>query len=219
MCFHTVCSVTCHVLCFTSPASTTEVNITVSNSIQPTNTFQRARATTTVINSSTQPTNTPQSDRAATVPVMIIAVAAVITLIVIATGVIILVVLIRRNGTKKSKGNELKLRSTGRQATLSADQPLYAVAHEHEEEIPSKSEELEEYLNEKSTQVPAKRTSAESEYTLPIKSLKLFALSEPMFGEMESNPTYQSIDQCRVPPSYANLPQGIASGGIYSVPK
>ena len=118
-------------------------------------------------------------------------------------------VLIRRNGTKENKGNEL--RTTGRQATLSADQPLY--------EVPSKSEELEEYLNQNSAQAPAKRTSAEAEYTLPIESPKLFALSEPMFGEMESNPTYQSIDQCRVPPIYANLPQGIASGGIYSVPK
>ena len=216
MCFHTasVCCVTCHVLCFTSPASTTEANITVSNSIQPTNTFQRPRATTTVINNSTQPTNTLQSDRAT-----IIAVAAAFTLIVITAGIAILVVLVRRNATKKNKDNELKLQTTGRQATLSADQSLAVACHVHEDEVPSKSEELGEYLNQNSTQVPAEQTAAESEYTLPIKSPQLFALSKPMFGEMESNPTYQSIGQCRVPPRYANLPQGIASDGIYSVPK
>ena len=194
------------------------VFLTVSNSIQPTNTFQRPRATTTVINNSTQPTNTPQSDRATTIPVMIIVVAAAFTLVVITAGIAILVVLIRRNATKKNKDNELKLQTTGKQATLSADQPLAVARHVHEE-VPSKSEELGEYLNQNCTQVPAEQTAAESEYSLPIKSPKLFALSKPMFGEMESNPTYQSIDQCRVPPRYANLPQGIASDGIYSVPK
>jgi len=153
----------------------------------------------------------------------VIIVAAVVTALVIFTAaVIILVVLIRRKGTKKNKGNELKLQNAGRQATTSADQPLYAVAHVHKEGAPSESEELKEYLDQNNTheyKVPVKRTPAASEYTLPVKSLKLFTLSKPVFGEMESNPTYQSIDQCRVPPTYANLPQEVTSDGVYSVPQ
>lgn len=179
------------------------------------------KATITVSSSSIQPISTLQSDRATTPPVVIIVAAVVTALVIFTAAVIILVVLIRRKGTKKNKGNELKLQNAGRQAT-SADQPLYAVAHVHKEGAPSESEELKEYLDQNNTheyKVPVKRTPAASEYTLPVKSLKLFTLSKPMFGEMESNPTYQSIDQCRVPPTYANLPQEVTSDGVYSVPQ
>ena len=204
-------------MCFTShgtsipKATTTTVS---SSSIQPTSTLQSDRVTRT------QPTDTPQSDGATTLPVVIIVVPVVTTLVIFTAAVIILVVLIRRKSTKKNNGNELKLQNTERQATASADQPLYAVVHK--EEAPSESEELKEYLDQNNTheyKVPVKRTPAASEYTLPVKSLKLFTLSKPVFGEMESNLTYQSIDQCRVPPRYANLPQEVASDGIYSVPK
>ena len=60
---------------------------------------------------------------------------------------------------------------------------------------------------------------AESEYTLPAIPSRHVSLSNPILGKMESNPLYQSMDQCCDSPSYTNVPQGTASDDIYTTPE
>ena len=85
--------------------------------------------------------------------------------------------------------------------------------------MPSKSEELVEYLDRNSTftgEVPDRK------YTLPSSSSRMSPrldnISNPMFGEMESNPMYQNNDQCHDPHTYTNVPQGNISDVIYTSP-
>ena len=59
---------------------------------------------------------------------------------------------------------------------------------------------------------------AESECTLPANPSRHVSLSNPMSGKMESNPIYQSMDQCCDSPSYTNAQQGTASDDNYTTP-
>ena len=92
--------------------------------------------------------------------------------------------------------------------------------------VPSKSEELVEYLHRDSTftgEVPTQLIPADSEYTgLPSSpsrmSHKLVNISNPEFGEMESNPMYQNNDQLNDPHTYTNVVQENISNVIYTTP-
>ena len=157
-------------------------------------------------------------------------VPVVIVLLIIIVGVVILVVLCRAKKKKKQQYNvptenediELKLRTT---EDLSTDQPLYAeVDKETVPTVPKKSDELVNYLNRNSiftgeySEVPPKLIPADSEYTLPASPSRLANISHTMFGKMESNPMYQSMDEHCESPSYTNIPEGTTSDDIYTMP-
>ena len=147
-----------------------------------------------------------------------------IILLIIIVGVVILVVLCR---VKKKKQHynvpmeniELK---EGTTEDLTTDQPLYAVVDkETAPSVPKKSDELVQYLKRNSTftgEVPTKLIPADSEYALPASPSRLASISHPMFGKMESNPMYQSVDQSCESPSYTNVPEGTAVDDIYTMP-
>ena len=176
--------------------------------------------------SSTHPTDTPQSDGATTILVIIV-VTVVIILLIIIVGVVILVVLFKKRQLKINlqnirKGDEdidLKLSTTEKGASSCADQPLYATVQKGAPpSVPSKSDELVKYLDRNSTftgEVPIQLIPADSEYTLPSSPPRLINISNPMIGEMESNPVYHSNDGS---PTYSNLPQGCSSDVIYTTP-
>ena len=90
--------------------------------------------------------------------------------------------------------------------------------------IPAEEEDnSEECLNQSDTFIgeysEIKVIPAESEYTLPAIPSRHVSLSNPILGKMESNPLYQSMDQCCDSPSYTNVPQGTASDDIYTTPE
>ena len=103
-----------------------------------------------------------------------------------------------------------------------ADLPVYAaVVKEAPPTVPSKSEELTEYLESQNqpsnlaSEVSAGPLPADGEYALPAKPPRLVTLSNPIFEGMESNPVYRSIDHLRDP---TNAPQEIISDDIYTLP-
>ena len=186
----------------------------------------RAIATTGTlpVSSSTRPTNNPPSDGATTTSVIIV-VAVVIILVVIAVGVVILVVLFRakkrkqqleinkiQNFTTEKKQIELKLKqveNTEREANSRPDHSLYHMTVKQKEVLPSvhaKSEDAK-YLDQNSTLSEYKLVTAESEYALPTKPPIFANLSNSMLEELESNPMYQSMNQCHYLPSTAIVPQ------------
>ena len=59
---------------------------------------------------------------------------------------------------------------------------------------------------------------ADGEYTPPARPLRLVNMSNPVSGEMESTPMYQSIDKSHDVPSNTSVPQGTASHDIYTMP-
>ena len=120
---------------------------------------------------------------------------------------------------------ELKLKQEGTTEDLSTDQPLYAVVDkETVPTVPKKSDELVNYLNRNSiftgeySEVPPKLIPDDSEYTLPASPSRLANISHTMFGKMESNPMYQSMDEHCESPSYTNIPEGTTSDDIYTMP-
>ena len=119
---------------------------------------------------------------------------------------------------------ELKLKQEGTTEDLSTDQPLYAVIDkETVPTVPKKSDELVNYLNRNSiftgeySETAPKLIPADSEYTLPASPSRLANISHTMFGKMESNPMYQSMDEYCESPSYTNIPEG-TSDDIYTMP-
>ena len=204
--------------------------IPVSSSSSSTDSIKSDGATIIPVSSSSsaRPTNTPQSGGATTILVIIV-VTVVIILLIIIVGVIILVILFKKkkkqlkiNLQNIRTGNEdidLKLSTTEKGASPCADQPLYAtVQKEAPPSVPSKSDELVKYLDRNSTftgEVPIQLIPADSEYTLPSSPPRLINISNPMIGEMESNPVYHSNDGS---PTYSNLPQGCSSDVIYTTP-
>ena len=154
-----------------------------------------------------------------------------IILVVIMVGVAILVVLFRAKKRKQqleinklhnvmTEDIEMELKPEGtieKEANSSADQPPYAEIHT--EAPPSKSEELVDYLNQNNLLTgeysEIELEPADSKHTLPSKPPRQVNLSNPI---MESNPIYQSMDQCCDSPSYTNIPQGTASDNIYTTP-
>ena len=168
----------------------------------------------------TQPTTDSQSDGATIVPVIIV--VAVVVILVIIIVIVILVVLFKRRNLQniRKRNTDLKLSTTEKEASSCADQPLYAtVQKEAPPSVPSKSEELAEYLDRNSTftgEVPTQLIPADSKYALPSSSPRLVKISNPTFGETESNPSYQSNDLCHDPPT--NVPQENVSSVIYTTP-
>ena len=128
-----------------------------------------------------------------------------------------------QNIRKGDEDIDLKLSTTEKEASSCADQPLYATVQKGAPpSVPRKSEELMTYLDRNSTftgEVPIQLIPAESEYALPSSpsemSPRLINIANPMFGEMESNPVYQSNDDS---PTYGNMPQGSSSDVIYTTP-
>ena len=170
------------------------------------------------------PSTAPTSE---TSTIVIIVVTVVIILLIIIVGVIILAILFKKK--KQLKSNQLPGRNEQielkqeKEASLGDDQQLYAVVDkETPPSVPEKSDELVEYLDRTSTftgEVPAKLIPPRNEYAFPASPSRLVNLSHPMVREMESNPTYKSVDQRDDSPYYTNVPQGTASDDIYTTPE
>ena len=184
---------------------------------------------------SIQPTNNPPSD-GATITSVIIVVAVVIILVVIVVGVVILVVLFRAKKRKQqlvinefhiiateNEDIEMELkqeRKSEEEASSNANQPLYAEIETKEPpNIPNKSEELVEYLNQNSTFTgdysESKLEPANGKHALPAKPPRHISLSDPMSEEKEPKPTYQDIGQHCDPTSTTNVVQ---ENDIYTEP-
>ena len=154
-------------------------------------------------------------------------------ILVIVVGVINPVVLLRskkrkqrleinkiQNVKMENKDIEMKVnqeQNTEKEANSRPDHSLYHVTVKQKKMLPSVPTKSEkgEYLYQNCTLSEEKPVPAESEYALPAKSPLLVNLSKSMFEELESNPMYQSIDQCHDPPSTTNVSHG---NDIYTVP-
>ena len=206
-------------MCFLSAASST-TEATPPPTTSPPKTVGTIVTTGTVSISSIQPTNNPSSDGTTTTSVIIV-VAVVIILVVIVVGVVILVVLFRAKKKKQKlvlsqlqnvtgdKEIELKQDKTnGKVVSSRPEQPLYAAV---QKKVSSRSEDVDQTY----TLSEYKMAPAGCEYALTAMFPRVVNLTNPMFGEMESNPMYQSMNQCHDPPGTTNIPQG---EDVYSVP-
>ena len=212
----------------------TTVLVSSNSSIQPTKRDGAVTTTETVpvSSSTTQPTNNPPSGGATTTTVIIV-VAVVIILVVIVVGVGILVVLFRAKKRKQrlvvkkfqniATDIEMKLkqeRKSEEEASSNANQPPYTEIQTKEPpNIPNKSEELTEYLNQNSTfagdSSEIEREPANGKHALPAKHPRHVSLSDPMSEEKEPSPMYQDIGQHCDPTSTTNVVQ---ENDIYSEP-
>ena len=194
-------------MCFLSAASTTEA--TPPPTTSPPQTVGTIVTTGTVSISSIQPTNNPSSDGTTTTSIIIV-VAVVIILVVIVVGVVILVVLFRAK-KRKQKLVISKLQSvitenediemimkqectTEKETNSSTYQSPYAVIRtEAPSKVPTKSEELMECLNLKSTVTGGyseiELEQADTKYALPAKPPRHVSISNPIQS------VYQNIDQ------------------------
>ena len=146
-----------------------------------------------------------------------------IILVVIVVGVAILLMLFKtkkrkqklvlsrhQNVTGEKEVGELELKQdkTNGKVNSKPEQPLYAVV---QEKVTSRSEDVGQTcaLSE------CKVAQAGCEYALTATFPRVVNLTNPMFEEMESNPMYQSMNQCRHPPSTTNVSQG---DDVYIVP-
>ena len=193
----------------------TTVHVSSNSSIQPTKHDGAVTTTETVpvSSSSIQPTNNPPSDGATTTSVIIV-VTVVIILVVIVVGVGVLVILFRakkrkerlvinkfQNIATENEDIEMKLkRRSEEEVSSNANQPPYAEIRTKEPpNIPNKSEELMEYLNQNSTFAgdysEIEQEPANGKHALPAKPLRHVSPSDPMPEEKESSPMYQNIDQ------------------------
>ena len=193
----------------TSPPQTVETT-------SPPQTVGTFTTTRTVPVSDIQPTNNPSSDGATTTSVIIV-VAVVIILVVIVVGVVILMVIFRakkkkqklvlsrlQNVTGEKEIGELELKqdkTNGKEVSSKPEQPLYAVV---QEKVSSRSEDVDQTcaLSE------YKMAPAGCEYALTATFPRVVNLTNPIFEEMESNPIYQSMNQCHDPSCTKNIPQG-----------
>ena len=172
----------------------------------------------------------------ATTTAVIIVVAVVIILVVSVVGIVILVVLFRakkrkqqleinrlQNVMTEKEDFEMKLKQEGAtevEASSSTDQPPYAeIQTEAPRNVPSKSKELVEHLNEKSTVTGGcsaiELQQADIEHAIPAKPPRHVSLSDSMSEEKEPNHTYQNRNQCHGLPNTTNISQG---NDIYTVP-
>ena len=206
-------------MCFLSAASST-TEATPPPTTSPPQTVETIVTTGTVSISSIQPTNNPSSDGTTTTSVIIV-VAVVIILVVIVAGVVILMVLFRAKKRKQklvishlqnvTEDKELELKQdkhNGKEVSSKPEQPLYEVV---QKKASSRSEDLDQTcaLSE------YKMAPAGCEYALTAMFPRVVNLTNPMFEEMESNPMYQSMNQCHDPPCTTNVPQG---DDVYNVP-
>ena len=214
-------------LCFLSTASTPEETIPppTTTSLQTVETTSPPQTVGTITNtgmvpvsssSSIQPTNNPSSDGTTTTSVITV-VAVVIILVVIVVGVVILMIIFRakkkkqklvlsqlQNVTGEKEICELELKhdkSNGKGVSSKPEQPMYAVV---QKKVSSGSDDVDQTcaLSE------YKMAPAGCEYALTATFPRVVNLTNPMFEEMESNPIYQSMNQCHDPPFTTNVPQG-----------
>ena len=226
-------------MCFLSTASTPEETIPppTTTSLQtvettsPPQTVGTVTPTGTVPVSSTQPTNNPSSDGATTTSVIIV-VAVVIILVIIVVGVVILVVLFRakkrkqklvisklQSVTTENEDIEMIMKqecSIEKETNSSTYQSPYAeIQTKAPPKVPTKSEELIEYLNLKSTVTGGyseiELEPADTKHALPEKPSRHVNISDPTSEEMQSSAVYQDIDQN---PSIAK----VLIADIYTVP-
>ena len=233
--------VVCHaVLCYsmlyllstvsTSAESTLLLNgtVPVCNNMKPTKAVGATAPTGTVPISSIQPTNNLPSDRAPTTLVVIV-IAVVIILVVIVVGVVILVVLFRAKKRKQqlvinklqsdTEDTEMNMKQEGieKDDSSNVDQPPYAeIQTEAPPNVPSKSEQLMEYLNQNSPLTGGyseiELEQDDSKHALPSKPPRQVNCSDSMPIEVESNPMYQDVDQ------HSNTTNVPKETDIYTVP-
>ena len=204
-----------HIVGTTSPPQTVGTtsppqNVGTTSPLQTVGTFTTTGA---VPVSSTQPTNNPSSDGTTTTSVIIV-VAVVIILVVIVVGVVILMVLFRakkkkqklvlsqlQNVTGEKEIDEFEDKTNGKEVSSKPEQPLYAVV---QKKVSSRSKDVDQTcaLSE------YKMAPAGCEYALTATLPRVVNLTNPMFEEMESNPMYQSMNQCHDPPRTTNVLQG-----------
>ena len=113
-----------------------------------------------------------------------------------------------QNVTWEKEIGESKDKTNGKEVSSKPEQPLYAVV---QEKASSRSEDVDQIcaLSE------YKMVPAGCEYALTATFPQVVNLTNPMFEEMQSNPMYQSMNQCHDPPCTTNVPQG---DDVYSVP-
>ena len=195
-------------MCFLSAASS-PTEVTPPPTTSPPQTVGTIVTTGTVPVSSIQPTNNPSSDGTTTTSVIIV-VAVVIILVVIVVGVVILVVLFRAKKRKQklvisklqsvmteNEDIEMKLKqecTTEKETNSSAYQSPYAeIRTQAPPKVPTKSEELIECLNLKSTVTGGyseiELEQADTKYALPAKPSRHVNISNPIQS------VYQNIDQ------------------------
>ena len=159
-----------------------------------------------------------------------------IILLIVTVGVVILVVLFKKrkqhlelNLQTVMKGRQFELKqegSTEKETSLEEHPNQSSICTGEYSEIklePAEKEAcLEEHSNYNKTFVDeyseTKVIPADGKYTPPARPPRLVNMSNPMSGEMESNPMYQSIDKSYDPPSTTSVPQGTASDDIYTMP-
>ena len=157
--------------------------------------------------------NKPPANDGATTTLVIIVVAVVIVLIVLVVGVFILVVILRAKKRKQrlvisklhsvrteNQDIEMELKHEGtseREASSSADKPQYSViSTKTPPSVPSKSNELLEYLNQNSTVTCGySEPELEQDHYEHTEPPRVVNISEPLSAEMEPNPMYQNVDQ------------------------
>ena len=128
-----------------------------------------------------------------------------------------------QNITTQNQDIEMKLKreeTTEVEASSNVNQPSYAeIQTEAPPDVPSKSQELEEYLNQKHplnvgySEIEPKQ--ADIEHALPGKPPRHVSLLDSMSEEKETNPTYQNRNQCHDLPNTTTVPQG---NDVYTVP-
>ena len=205
----------------TRSAEAITIALSVSHLPQPTKSDEAFIPTETIPVSSTQPTNNFPSD-GATTTLVIMVVAVVIILVVIVVGVIILVVLFWatkrkrfQNVTTENQDIEIKIKQEGLTEMENANQPSYAeIQTKTPPKLPTKSEELVDHLNLKSTVTGGyseiEPEPVDSKHTLPAKPPRQVNPSDPISKEMEPSAMYQDMDQHSDPSSTPN--------NIYTVP-
>ena len=179
---------------------------------------------------STGPIPTPTQSDGATTTLVIIVVTVVIILVVIVVGVVILVVLFKTNKRKQTLGInkiqnvitekqdfEMKLKQEGTTEVDANQTPYAEIRMEAPPDVPSKSKDLVEYLNKKSTLTGGyskiELEQADVEHALPAKPPRYVSLSDSMSEEKEPNLIYRN--QHHDLPNTTNIPQG---NDIYTVP-
>ena len=179
------------------------------SNMQPTMSAEAFIPTGTVSISNIQPTDNPPSDGTTTTSVIIV-VAVVTILVVIVVGVVILVIIFRakkrkqrlvisklQSVTTENEDIEMKLKPEGiieKETNSSAYQSPYAeIRTEAPPKLPTKSEELMECLNLKSTVTGGyseiELEQADTKYALPAKPSRHVNISNPIQS------VYQNIDQ------------------------
>ena len=207
-------------MCFLSTASTptpppTTTSLQTVETTSPTQTVGTVTLTGTVPVSSTQPTNNPSTDGTTTTS-LIIVVAVVTILVVIVVGVVILVVLFRGKKRKQKlvisklqsvtiENEDIEMimkqeRTTEKETNSSAYQSPYAeIQTEAPPKVPTKSEELIEYLNLKSTVTGGyseiELEPADTKHAFPVSPSRHVNISDPTSEEIQSSAVYQDIDQ------------------------